>query len=170
MDPQSALTTVAEVGIGIAGFSTIAAAFASQAQFAQRIVVWVKLRTLLVTSAAVVFFSFLPMIMFRTGLEEATNWTICSSVYIAWIVGVRVSLFFDTDFESADYVTSRFYGSVGMVSLLFHAYNVVAGATDWPYLAALVTGLFIASFHFFLLIRDLVRGSDPTNPEEKKDA
>lgn len=156
MDTQSTLTTVAEVGIAIAGFSTIAAAFVSRGERVDKLALWITLRSLLRTSAAVTLFAFLPMVLSETSLGVDVVWVVSSLIYMIWLVVVRVSLFFDRDAQAATGFSAFVYSWFGVISFAFNFYNVVFERTGWPYLAALIAGLFIAFTQFYSLVRDLV--------------
>ena len=170
MDTQSTLTTVAEVGIAIVGFSTIAAAFVSRGVGVDKLALWITLRSLLQTSAAVTLFAFLPMVLWDSSLHETTVWVISSFVYMVWLATVRVSLFFDREARSVSGFSAFVYSWFGVFSFAFHLYNVVFERTGWPYLAALVTGLFIAFTQFYSLVRDLVTFTGEQRRDNQNDA
>lgn len=149
MDPQTTLSTAAEVGIGIAGFSTIAATFAHGRNHANPAATWALLRRLLQSSAIVVLFCYLPMVLSATGIHENHIWRLASCVYIAWLVLVGFQVSPNKNIKLITY-------GFGAVSFGLNIYNVVFVTTAWPYLAALSSGLFIAFANFYTLIRQLI--------------
>lgn len=79
---------------------------------------------------------------------------------MAWLAYVRIALFFDTEARSVSGVSALVYSWFGIISFSFHMYNVTFEATAWPYLAALLSGLFIAFTQFYSLVKNLVSVSE----------
>jgi hypothetical protein len=67
------LSTIAEVGIGLAGFASLATVLRSQSQ-SEAVVALQRLLVLLVLSFSVVFLSFLPPILAGVGLSDGAAW------------------------------------------------------------------------------------------------
>ena len=170
MDPQTTLSTAAEVGIGIAGFSTIAATFAQRRGQAAPAATWVLLRSLLQSSAIVVFFCYLPMVLSQTGLHENHIWRFASCVYIAWIIFAFIQNMRDPVAQSPDRSLRYISIGFGAVSLSLNVANALFVTAAWPYLAALASGLFIAFSHFYSLIRQLIIPSNTQDLGASSDA
>lgn len=77
-------------------------------------------------------------------------------VYLGWLAFVRVSLFFDKESRVVTGFSAFVYSWFGVISAGLHLYNIAFERTGWPYLAALIAGLFIAFTQFYSLGRDLV--------------
>lgn len=169
MDTQSTLTTVAEVGIAFAGFATIAAAFVSRGAEVDKLALWITLRSLLRTSAAVTLLAFLPMVLSGTTLSTSSVWVVSSVIYMIWLGYVRISLFFDHEARVVSGFSAFVYSWFGLISFAFHLYNVGFERTGWPYLGALIAGLFIAFTQFYSLVRDLVTYSVEKPRNDKDD-
>ena len=154
MDPQTTLSTAAEVGIGIAGFSTIAATISHGRNNADA--TWALLKRLLQSSAIVVLFCYLPMVLSETGLHENRIWRYSSCVYIAWLVLVIFQGASDAAAQNLSKSIKLITYGFGSVSFGLNVYNALFVTTAWPYLAALSSGLFIAFANFYTLIRQLI--------------
>lgn len=161
MDTQATLAIAAEVGIGIAGFSSIATAILSRDLRDSANVHWVQVRTLLLTSIAVVMLSYLPMVIGLSPLQEDARWVVASSVYIAWTILVIVIGLRGFAQLLAIRGLTRMLASLtlglALASVIFNLLNVVSIHKPWPYIAALCCGMLIAFMQFGLLVRGLWR-------------
>lgn len=86
MDTQATLAIAAEIGIGVAGFSSIAAAVLTRSVRELVETRWVQLRTLFVTSLAIVLLAYLPMVLGAGSPSDTATWTVASGVYGAWVL------------------------------------------------------------------------------------
>ena len=84
MDPQDALTTVAEIAIAIAGFSGIAAVLGRHSEGEWAPVDVFRLRLLLRLSFAVVLFCFLPIVLSSASVAPKLTWAVSSGAWLAY--------------------------------------------------------------------------------------
>ena len=155
MNPESVLTSVIEVGIGIAGFSGIVAAL-SRTRSDWPEVARVYFSILLLMSISQVAFAFLPMLLATTGFAEEHMWRISSVVWLAWsgaILIVRITQFRRTGSSATPAMGATLLGFV--VGFSLQTANVVYFNTAWPYLTTIVGGLLIAFSFFVQLLREI---------------
>ena len=164
MDTQAALAIVAEIGIGVAGFSGIAMAVLTRSVRELVETRWVELRTLLVTSLAIVLLAYLPMLLGAGSLSDTVTWTIASGVYGAWVL-FSVAVFFGGFRRLAGVSghtrrTALVTFGLACTSLVLSVLNVAALQTGWPYLAALACGMLVTFIQFVSLVRSLWESVD----------
>ena len=155
MEPQATLATAAEVGIGIAGFSSIAAAIAARPAGGLARTSWLQLRLLLQSSFAVVLAAYLPMVLAATSLNESAIWFAASSAYATWLIFAIAMALRERGPRRFNTVNGALVATLTLASLAFHLYNVLVAVASWPYLAALACGLSVAFSQFVSLVRDL---------------
>jgi hypothetical protein len=154
---ESALTTTAEVGIGIAGFSGIFAAVARRnpANWGAR--EQVSLEVLLLASGSAIFASLLPFLLLESGIGNSSCWAISSAVYGSWQGGVlakrasqglRLGTWPPHGEMLAVYV-------VGIAVVILHATNAVLIQAPWPYMVGIYFQLLVS----FLAFRQLLGGA-----------
>ncbi len=166
MDPQDALTTVAEIAIAIAGFSGIAAVLGRR-----RVGEWApadvfRLRLLLRISFAVVLFCFLPIVLSSASVAPKLTWAVSSGAWLAYFCtdlafGIRSARRMA---NLADEPIERRYaalmGSLAVGIITIHALNVTLIREVWPYLAGLVATLMVPFTQFIRLLRGVLRSAD----------
>lgn len=159
MDTQATLSVAAEIGIGVAGFSTITAAVLSRSDSEDLTVSWIQLRVLLVTSLAVTLLAYAPMIVGSAVRGDATIWRVCSSLYALWVLLVMLmGIGALKHLKSASSLIRRSAALSVLLSLTSITLNIVNAlylTTSWPYLTALACGILIAFVQFGLLITGL---------------
>ena len=153
MEPQATLAIAAEVGIGIAGFSSIAAAVSARFGGDRARTSWLQLRMLLQASFAVVLAAYFPMILAATSLHPSSVWLVASSVYATWLI-IAFCMALRLRGLRALNTANALAATLTFSSLAFHLYNVLVAAESWPYLAALACGLSFAFAQFVFLVRD----------------
>ena len=84
MDPQDALTTVAEIAIAIAGFSGIAAVLGRRRDGEWAPVDVFRLRLLVRISFATVLFCFLPIILSSASVVPKLTWALSSGTWLVY--------------------------------------------------------------------------------------
>jgi len=168
MDTQSTLSVAAEVGIGVAGFSSIATAVLSRSNPDQFDTLWVQMRTLLLTSLAVITLAYIPMVLGASALEEETLWMLGSGIYAGWVLITLVVFISGYRKLSRQSGNKRVVANVTLVaaltSLTLNCSNVLIMKQAWPYLAALGCGLIVTFSQFVSLVRifwDLNRPNSP---------
>ena len=162
MDPQDALTTVAEIAIAIAGFSGVAAVLGRRSQGEWSPLDVLRLRMLLRISFSIVIFCFLPIVLLSASIAADSTWALSSGAWLAAFAvnfsldareGQRIVKLTDAPIERG-YVARILMLAGGMVVL--HVLNIVTVREAWPYLAALVANLIAPFAQFLRLLRGVV--------------
>ena len=154
---DSALSTAAEVGIGIAGFSAIFAAVSRRDPERWGSNQQIAFNVLLVASGAAIFACLMPFLLLSAGLSGGTPWAITSAVYgpwLIWIVTVRLRQQRQAGI-SLSWVVPVSYLSGAIVTV-----NVFYPTAPWPYLIGVYWQLFVAFRSFLILMRGTVRAED----------
>ena len=166
MDTQSTLSVAAEIGIGVAGFSSIATAVLSHSRGDQIEVSWIQVRTLLLTSLAIVVLSYLPMALSASSLSPESIWFIVSGVYAAWVLGTLIIYLggYRTLSSQAGHkrVLANFVLLLALTSLTLNCLNVAILRDSWPYLAALGCGILVTFSQFISLVRTFWDAEEPS--------
>ena len=164
LDPQDALTTVAEIAIAIAGFSGVAAVLGRRSQGEWTPLDVLRLRMLLRISFSIVIFCFLPIVLLSASIAADSTWALSSAAWLAQFAvnaalfgreGRRIAKLAGESIERGRVVRLLLLG--GGIAVL-HVLNIVAVREAWPYLAALVASL-TAPFAQFLRLMRSVLGS-----------
>ena len=118
-----------------------------------------RVSTLIYSSLGVSFFAYLPMVLTIALEDEAIVWRSTSAIYGFW-------QFLALAAHVRSYPTFRTQpdfsvGAVGLAALAFalsvtlNAYNVIAVAESWPFLASLACALVVAGSRFAQLVDSL---------------
>jgi len=151
----------AEIGIGVAGFSSIAAALFTRSRPGKNHAQWLQFRTLLVTSFGVTLLAYIPMVLGSTSLEEPGIWTASSAVYFVWVLLNSVIAFSDQEFRTLLRTrgATRLFAMISMVfvilSFSLNLMNSLFVHASWPYLTALACGISIAFIQFASMLHML---------------
>jgi 4-hydroxybenzoate polyprenyltransferase len=140
------LTSFIEVGIGIAGFSSIVVALSrstiSEDMKVAFLQIWIQ-------SGAIIIFSAVPLLLEATRLDRELLYVISSYLYGTFLLVVIVF----------GPIRKRFRAHpILLVTLLFPItvlFNAIYLGQAWPYLSVLLAGIFIAFLSFYQLIRDM---------------
>ncbi len=159
MEASDELLTIAELAIGLAGFSGVAVVFRGREGL--RIVDRYRFMSVLSVSLSVLVLAFVPFGFHHAGQVGPALWMGSSAIMVvfwfssAWLLGVR----FRPDFSAVDeqlpkQVEFVIWG-LGTLNLVL----AVANLSGWPmqsgalfYLAALVSWLVVAAFLFAFLV------------------
>ncbi len=157
MDPQSVLVLAAELGVGIAGFSSIAAALGSRTSSAQREVRRAQVVLLVGASLAVSFFAYLPMVLALALPESLSFWRVASTLYAAWHIFILIRFVLRNLASRQTATRFRWFTAFTIaIAVSLNIYNVVLAGVGWPYLASLACGLLVAGTSFIQLIGSVV--------------
>jgi len=159
-----ALSTIAEVGLGLAGFTGILVALGrSRASFSRPEVL--RLLLLLVSSLGAVFLALIPFALHESGVGNAACWRLSSALlaaftstslaYIGYQIQRHRAEFGELFSRTVFVVVST--GSVAIVILqLWNVVGLGAPPRSGPYVFGLLWLLFIASLQFARIL--FVRG------------
>lgn len=158
MSPDTVLTTVIEVAIGIAGFSGIVAALGrrNSGMSAEALL---YLRVLLTASFLCIFFSFLPLLLATAKVSSQTIWIIPSGLWAATFLMVLMYRAIELRRTGVNFVRRPVVVLAAMCALtavFLCLANVVLIEDAWPYLVSMVLILFAAAFSFIALLYEVL--------------
>lgn len=164
MQGGEALSTIAEVGLGLAGFTGILVALGrTGAAFSRPEVL--RLLLLLVSSFGAVFLALLPFALHESGVDDAACWRLSSAILAAFTSIALAYLGYQIQRHRAEF-GELFSGTVFVVVttgsiaiVVLQVGNVVglgARPRSGPYVFGLLWLLFIASLQFARIL--FVRG------------
>ena len=152
---ESALTTAAEVGIGIAGFSGVFVAIARRNSGEWSPPQALALEVLLVASGAAIFASLLPFLLLEIGLSPSSTWAAASLVYGLWLPGIAAFRLRQTTRAGASNRSWMVLVTASVAALVLA--NAAWFRTSSPYMAAVYWQLFVAFHSFVFLLRGFSR-------------
>jgi len=152
LTPDVVLTSAIEIGIGIAGFTGIVLALLrdSEPTVERRFHVF----TLLLTSIATVFFSFLPLILMNINMSESTIWQISGSVFLVYFLFISL-LRSNFKIISASLPVLKIGLVTFLISVLLQIPNVALWKAAWPYLTLIVAYVLYSFSVFVSLLWDV---------------
>ncbi len=167
MEGESILTTTAEVGIAIAGFSGIAAALSGRQE------PWsdsdrVRFQMLLRTSMSAVFFSLIPLVLELAKLSGSTLWRASSALWLVYItvsvaaVSPTMARSAQTDSEPLSRVALTVFLGTLVAQITMQAVNAAWLASAWPFVTTVVLSLLLATMYFIRLLRGFLGPSSHT--------
>jgi hypothetical protein len=146
MQGQEALTSIIEVGIGIAGFSSIVVTL-SRNHLTEEIKT--AFRQIWLQSGIIISFSAIPLILATTDVESGSIYVIASFLY-------GIAMVFGLIFGPA---RKRFRAHpillIVTIFPLLLFYNAIYLGQAWPYLCILLAGIVMAFLSFYQLIQYL---------------
>jgi len=151
MRPEDILTTLAQLGVAIAGFSGIVVALARPAPSASS-VNHSLLSVLLLASAGVVIWSLTPLVMLSAQVSERTTWVVSSagwSIQQAFALAHRAYQVRSSPESVPGFALVAPLAVGGLGALALQLTNVFWLAAAWPHLVALVWWV-VVSFVIFL--------------------
>ncbi len=158
MEASDELLTIAELAIGLAGFSGVVVAFTRQG--ALKPTDRFRFLGLFTQALTVVLLSFVPFGFHHAGQDGATLWRASSGIatlswlFNSWLIGVRLRPRFSPE-EALPRYTEGTLWTIALVQLSLHLANL----TGWPmgsgalfYLIPLVLLLALSAFFFASLV------------------
>ncbi len=156
MGVTSELVLFAELGAAFAGFIAIFLIFARRdGRFSPADSL--RIRSIILASFCVVFYSLVPLVLFRAGLSGVTLWRVASAVALVaglaagGVVARKNLALSKADRAAVGRLHSMItWGLFAIAAVLFaaNALGLAAPPTAWPYLASLVCALGIAATNF----------------------
>ena len=152
-DPESTLSTIAEIAVALAGFTGVVAVLGSRRDHDWSPEERLQLRTLVETSLTALFLSFAPSVLGQVMASEAAVWRIANLLLGA------THLAFISRFFVRTQVAKPTGGQLALLATGFSAivahFLAAAGLLPW-YVAIFILGLlqqiFVAAFNFVLLL------------------
>lgn len=144
MQANELLSNFIEVGIGIAGFSSIVVALSRHVISDQ---VKLAFLQLWIQSGAIIVFSSLPLLLGTAGVRDNLTYVIASASYGIYLTCVFIFTPARKRFRSHPIL---------LVGLLFPAIcfaNAYYLGSSWPYLSVILGGILIAFISFYQLIK-----------------
>jgi hypothetical protein len=161
MSPEAFLTTCAEIGITLAGFSGIAAVLGRRGQGEWSELDAFRMRLLLRASFGAVVFSLLPIGLAAAGLSEPHVWGAASGLFFVWLAFnvarsiVKERSLLTTASETIERSYLAFFFATPFVNMALHVANLTVLRTAWPYLFGLLLALIVGFAQFVRLLRGL---------------
>jgi hypothetical protein len=90
MSASDELLTIAELAIGLAGFSGVVVAFAYRGQL--EAIDRMRFIALFSTAISTAIFAFLPFVFARGGFSEATTWRCSSALLLTWSIVLGIPI------------------------------------------------------------------------------
>ncbi len=150
MSAEPFLSSVIEIGIGMAGFAGIIAAIRQRDVSSWDPHDRVLLQMLFTASAAAILFSLLPTLLAEGGLATATTWRVGSLVLVAWFIGAPAYRFYQARQPGVRFVIARGIMAMLVPILVLQIANLFLGAS-WPYLVG-VTAILVNGFVTFIAL------------------
>ncbi len=150
---ETALSTTAEVAVGIAGFSAVFAAVARRSPNAWHSTEALALSILLMASASAVFASLLPFLLLAAGFSASSTWTAASALYGVWLLGIILLRIRQGEHLGAGTATRRATAVITAAMGTLVLFNAASLHSSWPYLLAVYWQLFVAFTAFLMLLR-----------------
>lgn len=169
---QSVLVTVAEISIGIAGFSGILVAILMGNREAREDPgLRIALSALLLTCVFLLVMSFMPLILLATSIASSTVWLVSSALVgtaqaVVLLVRIRQTRLAGVRLGRSEVPARMIRISLACVvsAMVLHGINAGWLRTDWPYLTAVVLYL-LFSFSIFVGMLWGIWTSDDPPPE-----
>lgn len=158
MEASDELLTIAELAIGLAGFSGVVVAFTQRGEL--RAADRYRFIALFSQALSVVFLAFVPLGFHHAGQVAPTVWTASSAVmllvwvFTAWLLRVRLMPEFSDDERLPKYSVGVIWG-IGILNPLLQSANVIGwpmGSGPLLYLAGLILWLSVTAFFFASLV------------------
>lgn len=165
MSPQSALSTIAEVAIAIAGFGGVIAAIASVAPRGLSGVARSAFRSLLTGSIMIVVFSVLPQVVGTAGVSDELLWRSMSALHVVYVSSVMI--YREFEMRAAGGTTASTFGWVfyGIWAVpMLQAVNAIWFGSAWVYLAALLALVLLVFTVFPRLLGEIWATSEEVAP------
>jgi hypothetical protein len=159
VDPEGILTTLAEVGIALAGFSGIVAVLGGRAGDTWSEVDRLRLSLLVHTSFAAVIWSFAPLLLTAADLSTAIVWQVTSGAYVAYLLVVLAyrSRQMRAAVRAGWVETEPAYAVLlvcgALAAMVLQLVNALSLRTLWPHAVAILWALFVGFMQFLRLLR-----------------
>ncbi len=143
---EAVLTSFIEVGIGIAGFSSIVVALSRSTISEEMKIAFLQIWT---QSGAIIVFSGIPLILEAAQVDRALLYVISSYIYGVFLALVMVLGPMRKRIKTHPILIIAY--SFPVIVL----FNAVFLGQAWPYLLILLGGIFLAFLSFYQLILDM---------------
>lgn len=153
---ESAITSLIEVAIGLAGFSGIFAAIARRDAGRWTPRHQARFTVLLSTSASAVFFGVLALILADAIDDLVWTWRIGSALYALWLAFVmiiRVRAVREADAPVGSPMAMIWWPLIGGVVVILQILNAALLGESWPYVVAMLYQLSVGFATFAFLLR-----------------
>lgn len=146
MQGEVVLTSFIEVGIGIAGFSSIVVALSRSAITEDMKIAFLQIW---IQSGAIITFSAIPLLLEATQIDRDSVYVISSYFYGVFLTVVMIFGPMRKRFKAHPILI------VGLLLPFVVLFNAISLGQAWPYLLALLAGIFIAFLSFYQLISEM---------------
>ena len=153
MNPQSVLTTVAEVSIALAGFTGVVAVLGNRRKHDWTAEERLQLRTLVETSLTALFASFAPSVLYQAMTSEPAIWR-GANLFLGVLHLANLGAFLVRAKEAKPTTSQKSLLGIGIAMILAH-FLAAAGILPWYvpiFMIGLLQQVFIAALNFVLLL------------------
>ncbi len=148
MSAESFLSSVVEIGIGLAGFAGIIAAVRQRDPASWDPHHRVLLQMLFTASAAAIVFSLAPSVLLESGIDEQTMWRVGSISLTVWFVVAPAYRLYQTRHPGVSFSIARSVMVLVVPLIGLQVANYVL-CEAWPYMLG-VGGILVNGFATFL--------------------
>jgi hypothetical protein len=164
--PLDELLTIAELAIGLAGFSGVVVAFAYRGQLEP--IDRMRFIALFSTAISTAIFAFLPFVFARGGFSEATTWRCSSALLLTWsiVFGIPVGsrlrrTAIDVSAAASPAVIFAVWG-LAMTNMVLQLLNAIGSPFTpgpLPYIGGLLILIVFSAVFFSFLVLFRPKGS-----------
>jgi hypothetical protein len=155
MDPNEALSAIAQVAIGILGFTAVVAVLGRRSRGDWNKDELIAFRILLETSATALFISFLPGLLGMTVASLDTVWRMSNAVLGAIHLTFFAAFLWRVRGSPAEPTFGQRLLSLSAVGIIVAHFLTAAGAIPWAaliFIVGLLQQLYVAVHNFVLLL------------------
>ncbi len=162
MSPDSALSTIAEVAIAVAGFGGVVAAIVSVTPRGLSDTARVYFSGLFTASITIISLSVIPQVLDSAPLEEKTIWRASSGLHALYLVGALAWRSWQLRTADEGIMAIGSVTTLSLVVALIQIFNGVWLHTAWVYLAGLLVHTLVAFSLFPRLLAEMARSGAKT--------
>lgn len=148
MSAEAFLSSVVEIGIGLAGFAGIIAAVRQRDPAAWDPHHRVLLQMLFTASAAAIVFALAPSVLLESGLDERVTWRIGSVSLTVWFIAAPAYRLYQTRQPGVSFSIARVVMILVVPLIGLQVANYFM-CVSWPYLVGIL-GILVNGFATFL--------------------
>jgi hypothetical protein len=153
--PEDVLLMTAQLGVAIAGFSSVASAVSDRQRAAGSARRRFANSVLVTSSISAVAWSVIPLVLISAEVAADVVWQIASAGWVAFQGGAAVYRLRETrELGGAPSLSARVFLAPLSVCVALQLWNAVGSSQAWPHLVGVVFSLFVAMVSFFLLAHD----------------
>jgi hypothetical protein len=152
---EDVLLMTAQLGVAIAGFSSVASALSDRQRAAGSARRRFANSVLVTASISAVVWSVVPLVLLAAEVAAGVVWQISSAGWVTFQGGAAVYRLRETRvLGGAPSLSARIFLAPLSACVALQLWNGASAAQAWPHLVGVVFSLFVAMVSFFLLAHD----------------